>query len=65
MKSRHIRIEKHRPGVCLGGACSRECLQGLLVGLNHLLDHLAADGAGLPGGQVTVVTFLQVDTHLP
>ena len=29
-----------------------------------MLDHLAADGAGLPGGQVTVVTFLQVDTHL-
>ena len=31
----------------------------------HLLDHLAADGAGLAGGQVAVVAFLQVDTHLP
>ena len=30
----------------------------------HLLDHLAADGAGLAGGQVTVVTVLQVDTDL-
>ena len=31
----------------------------------HLLDHLAADGAGFPGGQVTVVAFLQVDANLP
>ena len=31
----------------------------------HLLDHLAADGAGLAGGQVAVVTFLQVDANLP
>ena len=31
----------------------------------HLLDHLAADGAGLAGGQVTVVAVLEVDTHLP
>ena len=27
----------------------------------HVLDHLAADGAGLTGGQVTVVALLQVD----
>ena len=31
----------------------------------HLLDHLAADRAGLTGGQVAVVAFLQVDAHLP
>ena len=31
----------------------------------HLLDHLAADGAGFPGGQVTVVTVLQIHAHLP
>ena len=30
----------------------------------HFLDHLAADGAGFPGGQVTVVAFLQVDANL-
>ena len=30
-----------------------------------LLDHLAADGAGFPAGQVTVVAVGQVDTHLP
>ena len=30
----------------------------------HLLDHLAADGAGLAAGQVAVVTVLQVDAHL-
>ena len=40
-------------------------LQTLLVSLDHLLDHLAADGAGFPGGQVTVVTILQVHTHFP
>ena len=39
-------------------------LQVLLVGLDHLLDHLATDGAGLAAGQVAVVTVLQVDAHL-
>ena len=38
--------------------------QALLVSLNHLLDHLATDGTGLLGGQVTVVALLQVDAHL-
>ena len=31
----------------------------------HVLDHLAADGAGLTGGQVTVVTVGQVYANLP
>ena len=31
----------------------------------HVLDHLAADGAGFPGGQVTVVTVGQVYADLP
>ena len=31
----------------------------------HVLDHLAADGAGFAGGQVAVVTVLQVDADLP
>ena len=39
-------------------------LQALFVGLDHLLDHLAADGACLAGGQVTVVTVGQVDADL-
>ena len=30
----------------------------------HLLDHLAADGAGLTGGEIAVVAFLEVDAHL-
>ena len=30
----------------------------------NLLDHLAADGAGLAGGQVAVVAVLQVDADL-
>ena len=30
----------------------------------YMFDHLAADGAGLTRGQVTVVAFLQVDAHL-
>ena len=39
-------------------------LHGVLVGLDHLLDHLAADGAGFTGGQVAVVALLQVDADL-
>ena len=31
----------------------------------QVLDHLAADGAGLTGGQVAVVAVGQVDTHFP
>ena len=45
--------------------CTGDTLQVLLVGLDHLLDHLAADRAGLAAGQVTVVAFLQVDANLP
>ena len=40
-------------------------LHALLVSLDHFLDHLAADGAGLTGGQVAVVTVLQVYTDFP
>ena len=40
-------------------------LHALLVSLDHLLNHLAADGAGLAGGQVTVVTVGQVNADLP
>ena len=40
-------------------------LQAVLVGLDHLLDHLAAHGTGLAAGQVAVVALLQIDTHLP
>ena len=45
--------------------CTGDTLQVLLVGLDHLLDHLAAHGTGLAGGQVAVVAFLQVHAHLP
>ena len=31
----------------------------------HVLDHLAADGAGFPGGQVAVVAVLQIHADLP
>ena len=31
----------------------------------HLLDHLAADGAGFAGGQVAVVAVLEVDADFP
>ena len=40
-------------------------LQVLLVALDHSLDHLAADGAGLAGSEVAVVALLQVDANLP
>ena len=39
--------------------------QVVLIGLDHLLDHLAAHRTGLTAGQVTIVTLLQVDAHLP
>ena len=39
-------------------------LHAALVGLDHLLDHLAAHGAGLAAGQVTVVAVLQVHADL-
>ena len=42
-----------------------QLLHALLVSLDHLLDHLAADGACLTAGQVTVVTVLQVNAHFP
>ena len=38
-------------------------LHGVLVGLDHLLDHLTAYGAGLLRGEVTVVTLLEVYTN--
>lgn len=38
--------------------------QTLLVGLDHLLDHLAADRTGLTGGHGAVVALLQVHANL-
>ena len=35
------------------------CLDGVLVGLDHLLDHLTADRTCLAGGQLTVVTLVE------
>ena len=49
----------------LSALCERAFLQVLLVALDHLLDHLAADGAGLAGGQIAVVALLEVDADLP
>ena len=43
----------------------QQLLHTLLVSLDHLLDHLAADGAGFAGGQVTVVTISQIHTDFP
>ena len=40
-------------------------LQVLLVALDHLFDHLAADGAGLAGGQIAVVALLEIDADFP
>ena len=36
----------------------------VFISLDHLLDHLAAHGTGLTGGQVAVVALLQVHAHL-
>ena len=43
----------------------KDSLHVALVGLDHFLDHLAADGAGFAGGQVAVVAVLQIDADLP
>ena len=40
-------------------------LHALLVGLDHFLDHLTADGAGFAGGQIAVVAVLQIHAHFP
>ena len=42
-----------------------ELLHALLIGFDHLLDHLAANGARLLGGQVAVVALLEVYADLP
>ena len=39
-------------------------LNGILVGLDHLLDHLTANRTGLTRGQIAVVTLSQIDTDL-
>ena len=43
----------------------KDLLHVALVGLDHFLDHLAADGAGFAGGQVAVVAVGQVHANLP
>ena len=61
------RSKKARPvgrALCLRFA-KEPFLQVLLVALDHLLDHLAADRAGLAGGQIAVVALLEVDADLP
>ena len=39
-------------------------LHAALIGFDHLLDHLAADGAGLLGRQIAVIALLQGNAHL-
>ena len=39
-------------------------LHAVLIGLDHFLDHLAADRTGLAAGEFAVVTVLQVDADL-
>ena len=39
-------------------------LHAVLVGLDHFLDHLAADAAGLTGSQITVVALLEIHADL-
>ena len=61
------RSKKARPvgrALCLRFA-KEPFLQVLLVALDHLLDHLAADGTGLARGEIAVVALLEVDANLP
>lgn len=62
-----ITAKKARPvgrALCLRFA-KEPFLQVLLVALDHLFNHLAANRAGLAGGQIAVVALLEVDTDLP
>ena len=47
----------------MGGRFLLGLLHVLLVSFDHLLDHLAANGAGFAGGQVAVVAVGQVDAN--
>ena len=42
----------------------KRLLKAVFVSLDHLLDHLAADGTGLLAGQIAVVAVLQVNADL-
>ena len=58
--------EKNGKSIRLPVFCpSGNLLHALLIGLDHLLDHLAADGAGFAGGQLAVVAVGEVDANLP
>lgn len=61
-KARGFRLRKPRAFYCLRSALTS---QVLLIGFDHLFDHLAADRARLTGGQIAIVALLQVDTNLP
>ena len=41
--------------------CSESLLHAVFVGLDHLFDHLTADGTGLAAGELAVVAVLQID----
>ena len=47
--------------------CGNPIISDIIYGSygTHLLDHLAADGAGFAAGQVAVIAVGQVDTDLP
>ena len=61
-----FRHEKYTQGICPACIFSEsELLLGFLGRLDHLADHLTADGAGLLAGQVAVVALLQIDADLP
>ena len=59
--ARAIRQQEARRGDTRGAPAAKSLLHAVLVGLDHLLDHLAADGAGLAAGEVAVIALLQVD----
>jgi len=46
---------------CIFFAKKQKLLHAVFVGFDHFLDHLAADGTCLTGGEVTVITVLEVD----
>jgi hypothetical protein len=61
MKTQRIVKNAEQPEDCSASRIESRLLHAVFVCLDHLLDHLAADRAGLTAGELTVITVLQVD----
>jgi len=61
MKTERIAKNAEQPEDCSASSIESRLLHSVFVCLDHLFDHLAADGTGLTAGELAVVTVLKVD----